>query len=316
MNTRVHYTAGAEVTRGYVRRIGLYLGEMFPVPVRAVSSVLLFLSFSSILARIHGTGTGMVSWMALTGSAGVFLLLLTLRLMDELKDRDIDAALFRERPLPSGRVLESDIRFSILLSVSLYLAVNAIFPAGFVAAAVTMGYAFLMFRFFFVPRLIRNSLPLALATHNPIVGLMLGTCAVVFASARGVPPAALAGTETVLLVAMYWAMSFAWEISRKIRSEEEENTYVTYSRILGRTGAVAVSAGAQTVTAGIGLYFSRTLGFSVLYDVLILAAYGLVMSAYVRFLVRPDARTSKLRPWSELFMIGVMAAGFLEGVLS
>lgn len=300
---------------GYARRMSLYLSEMFPLPIRVVSSALLFTSFCSIMGRIHAVEYPILSWTTLTGSASVLLLMLTLRLMDELKDTTTDRALFPERALPSGKVLESDIRFSILVSVSLYISVNVFRPESLAAAVVLIGYAFLMFKWFFIPGIMRKNLLLALATHNPIVKLMLTYCVVMFAAAAGLPLASLHAGDTLLLILMYWSMAFAWEICRKIRSDREEDEYVTYSRLFGKSGAVLLAAAAQSVTLVIALSLSARLGFSALYDVIILAGYAVVMSGHVRFLLRPSPRTSKLRPWGELYMLSVLLAGFIEGIV-
>ena len=54
-----------------------------------------------------------------------------LRLMDELKDQEVDRALFRDRPLPSGRIHEADIVFTLWVGIALFLAPNlaAVAPA-------------------------------------------------------------------------------------------------------------------------------------------------------------------------------------------
>ena len=192
------------------------------------------------------------------GIVSLFLFGLVLRLMDELKDRDIDQELFSYRPFPSGRVLESDIKVSLLATMALFLLINAWMGIAFLMAVILLGYSLLMFRFFFMPTILRRYLLLALVTHNPVVALTLLYVVAVFAVGQGLPLSGINWPQTLLLIVMFWAMLFAWEVARKIRSPEEENAYVTYSRILGRPGAVLLAGGAQTVSFVIGLYFFKT----------------------------------------------------------
>jgi len=135
--------------KGFGKRMRVYLREMFPPVPRLGSAALLYGSFTVLLARIHGVPGPLISPLALLGVWNVFALLLVLRLMDELKDREIDLALFKERPVPSGRVRESDIRASLAVMVVLYLGANAVTRPTFLAAAVVLGYALLMFKYFF-----------------------------------------------------------------------------------------------------------------------------------------------------------------------
>ena len=69
--------------------------------------------------------------------------------MDELKDLDIDRALFPERPLPAGRVKESDIKASLVAVIVIYLGANAVHGLTLLAAVVITAYALLMFKRFF-----------------------------------------------------------------------------------------------------------------------------------------------------------------------
>jgi 4-hydroxybenzoate polyprenyltransferase len=297
-------------------RLGTYLAEMFPVHIRLGEAFLLAGSFLILLEWTLGYEADVFSLATLVGALSVFLLLLTLRLMDELKDLQIDLQLFRDRPLPSGQVRRSDIRIALASAATAFLAINLLVGSAFWSSVLVMGYAFLMFRYFFIPEMLRRNLLLNLATHNPVVPLMLGYLVAVLAAERGIAIPASALPNVLLLVLGYWGMMFAWEIARKIRSEEEENEYVTYSRLLGRRGAVAVAAGAQAVTVIACLHLSQALSLSVVFPVLVLAGYGIVLFGHIRFLVRPSPRTSRLRPLAEAFILSVFAAVGVEYLIT
>jgi len=297
---------------GFPKRMRIYLGEMYPVFPRLLAAALLTISFFFFLERIHGVPTMIFSPGTLVGIWSIFALLLILRLMDELKDREIDRELFHERPVPAGKVLESDIGFSLTVVIALYVVVNLCFGKVLWMSLGVLGYAFLMFKYFFIPRILRKHLLLNLTTHNPIIPIMLSYLVILFSIQYQIPWRNMRWDLIALLVAMYWSMSFAWEIARKVRSAEEENAYVTYSQIFGRTGAVLVAGSTQTMAFVIGLYFYLTLSFSEVFLAILLTGYGLTLWGHVRFIFRPNPVTSKLKPFAERYILSVFIARIVQ----
>jgi 4-hydroxybenzoate polyprenyltransferase len=287
----------------------LYLREMFPPAPRLLMAVLLYASFASVLARLHRWPAGTPRELAL-GAWSVFAMMLVLRLMDELKDLEVDRVLFASRPVPSGRVLESDIRASLLAAAGLYLGAHAGAGPSFWTALAVLAYAVLMLRWFFVPDLMRPRLLLTLATHNPVIPLLLLHLAAVAAHARGRLHAIDAGV-LLSLIAVYWMPLLAWEIARKIRAPAEENAYVTYSRLLGPAGAVWLAAAAQTVALLLGSWLGHLGDFRPGWFLCAGAGWLIAQAAHVRFLLRPCPATSHLRPFAELFLVALFLAGFL-----
>jgi 4-hydroxybenzoate polyprenyltransferase len=298
--------------KGFAERMAEYLGEMYPIPRFLGNWLLLYAGFSAILARIHGIRLDLFSWHSAVGIISLFLFGLILRLMDELKDRDIDRELFSHRPFPSGRVLESDIKVSLLATMALFLLINSWMGITFLMALILLGYSLLMFRFFFIPRILRQYLLLALVTHNPVVALTLLYVVAVFAFGQGLAPSEVHWPPTILLIVMFWAMLFAWEVARKIRSPKEENAYVTYSRILGLPGAVLLAGGAQTLSFIIGLYFFKTLSLSLVFLAFLTIGYGRTVWAYTHFLMAPSPSTSKLKPCAEQYTLITSLAGIFD----
>ncbi len=298
--------------RGFAGRMRVYLGEMYPVPLRLAMSALLCLSFLTFLARIHDRRPSLLSFHTISGILGIFSFGLILRLMDELKDREIDRELFHGRPLPSGRVLESDIKVSLAVIIGFYLLVNAWMGKAFGMALVLLSYSLLMFKFFFIPRILKRYLLLNLATHNPVVPLMHLYIVFVFSVEHHLSLRQIDWPPTLLLIAMFWSMLFAWEIDRKIRSREEENAYVTYSQILGRHGAVFLAGGAQTLTFAIGLYLYRSLSLSLAFPALMAIGYVRTVWAHTRFILNPSSITSKLKPFAEQYVLAVLLARLLD----
>jgi len=298
--------------KGFLKRMKIYLAEMYPVPTRLLTAALLNISFFSFLERIHDMQTMIFSPSTFIGIWSIFALLLILRLMDELKDGEIDRELFQQRPVPSGKALESDIWFSLAVVIVLYLAANLWVGGVLWMPLVVLGYSLLMFRYFFIPRVLRKYLLLNLATHNPIIPIMLSYLVILFSVERQLPWRNMRWSSIALLIAMYWSMSFAWEIARKIRSQEEENAYVTYSQILGRVGAVLAAGTAQTIAFSIGLYFYWTLSFSKVFLAILSVGYGMTMWGHVRFILRPNPVTSKLKPFAERYILSVFIARIVQ----
>jgi hypothetical protein len=198
-----------------------------------------------------------------------------------------------------------------LVSV-LYLAANLLAGAAVRAAVLVLVYAILMFVRFFFPRTLRRSLLLTLATHNPIVALMLWYVVVLFLVEHDLAWNKVRWELVLLLIAMYWAVSFAWEIARKIRCREEEDAYVTYSRIFGRTRATLVAGAAQSLAWGIGLYLCVALSLSWSFAAILTAGYAITMWAHGRFILRPSRLTSKLRTFAEAYIMTLLIAGIAE----
>ena len=317
MNTRVNTGIAAPLAlrpaRGYWGRMWVYLREMYPLPARFVTAMLLYLSFTLLLAAIQGRRPlWEFSWILLGGLGG-FLLAFILRLMDELKDSLIDRQLFPERPVPSGRVTLTDIRITLWATGALFLLLHLNAGAAMFSATALLAYSLLMFRYFFLSPRWKSKLLVNLATHNPVVAVLLLHYIVLFALQYGIPWGDLR-LELLVPVGMYWFLLLSWELCRKVRYREEETDYQTYSRIFGPVGAVAVAWCVQTLAVGAGLFVASTGGLSVAYLVVLLAAYAWLIRGEVRFLTRKLASGRPLCATAEQFAGLVMSAAFIEFV--
>jgi len=297
---------------GYFSRMKIYFTEMYPIHRHLLVSTLSYISLMVFFGSVHRLDPPVVSFFTFIGIWSLMAITLMMRLMDELKDKDIDRKLFSDRPLPSGKVFESDIKFSLVVVISLFLAANIWTAPTFWSALLILGYSMLMFKHFFMPRLLQENLLLTLATHNLLVPMVYGYLMVLSSIQNGIEILNVNWVYAVALIIMYWSMFFAWEIVRKIRSSEEENEYVTYSQILGPMGAVLVGGAAQWVTFIIGLYFYWTLSLSLFFLVILTSGYIVTLGSYVRFILKPTPKTSNLRPFAEQYILCVFIAQILE----
>ncbi|MCH7965318.1 MAG: hypothetical protein IH852_15420 [Bacteroidetes bacterium] len=299
---------------GFITRIGIYLKEMFPIPQRLIYSMLMYISFAIIASKIHSVTLDAASPIHFIGIINVFTILLILRLMDELKDKDLDEDLFSERPLPSGRVRESDISFSLIALIVLFITINVFNWITLLAALTVLCYTLLMFRYFFIPKILRRYLLLNLATHNPVIPIIIIFLWIMFGAQNDLPLSSLFNHYSVLLVVWFWLLLFSWEITRKIKSPEEENEYVTYSQIFGYIGAVIIAAVVQTLTFIISIYFFLIFNLSWFYLLTVTFAYIIVISGHVRFIHIPNSSTSKLKYFTEAYILTLFLAVIIDYV--
>lgn len=297
---------------GYLARMRAYLGEMFPWGPMGLAAVAAYVGLAGFARLVHGVALPLLARHTVVGAFACFDLLLILRLMDELKDEAIDRALFPARPLPSGRVRRADIQVSLGIAVAAYLAVNALGGLAFVGALVLLGYAWLMYRRFFVPDLLLRSLPLTLATHNPIIPLMVLHGFAVALRAAEVPPDRIQWWPVLAFTGIVAAAFLGWELARKIRAPADEDAYVTYSRLLGPAGAVATTAAVQGIGVALGLWLWQRYALSWTYPALLAGSWALNGYAFVRYVRAPTTRTARLKPFAQGNLFVVLAAQVLE----
>jgi hypothetical protein len=217
------------------KRILIYLNEMYPI-TSFLGSFLTTITLQHLMLKLNNQPINFSLTLVLS-SISVVLFSLLIRVMDEFKDLPDDLINFPNRPLPSGRVLKKDLHvlgwFTVVTSLSLSFYVSL--DSG-IAALVVLFYSFLMLKWFWMENKIRNSLPLALVTHHPIVILHFAYLAVSLYSVNG-----LQDFSTVVPALLLALLFTNWEISRKTRYPEDETNYTTYSKIWGMKVPLIIS---------------------------------------------------------------------------
>jgi len=296
-----------------ISRMKIYLHEMYPVPQRLLASFLMTSGFLALLSGLCVRPFRLDSLEVIIGTMAVFMLMLILRLMDELKDLEIDKTLFAHRPVPSGRVYEKDIHISLIVLCLGFILIHTYRAEVLISAILLLGYCGLMYKYFFIPNILRRYLLLNLATHNPVIALVFGHITVIFLS--GSDNGSAADPVLILpLILSFWASLFAWEIARKIRSPREEDAYVTYSQIFGRTGAVAIAAFAQLAALVLFLIIIFRLGLPIMAGLPMIVAFPGLVLGYLRFLKYPVPRNADLKMQAEGYIL-VMGVNSLITVL-
>jgi 4-hydroxybenzoate polyprenyltransferase len=167
---------------------------------------------------------------------------LHLRIVDELKDADVDRRGRPSRPLPRGLVTEHELSVAaaglLLLAVALAATIGVGPLVWFLPAA---GYMLLADAEFFARERIHRDVVVYALVHSPIVPLLM-----VFGWWAG--PAAASSPALAGLVLLGWGVGLGLEVARKTYAPDEERPFVeTYSSALGHRRAVELAAGSMAV---------------------------------------------------------------------
>lgn len=203
---------------------------MFPIIPRLFLGLIVFNEIYFLVLLNYGITSFHIGLQELIGAYTIFAFYMWLRIADDFKDYELDKRLFKERPLPSGKVKKSDLILvcSMVLLVSVIL--NAMYMNNFIFFVVLHIYGYLMSKWFFKKNKIQSSLPLALITHNP-VQIFVNIYVISFTCIKyQLHPFSL---TTCLVAFTLYFPSLIWELSRKIRAPQEETEYVTYSKLFG-----------------------------------------------------------------------------------
>ncbi len=213
-----------------LKRLQIYFKEMYPIIPRIVLGLIIFFEIYFIVLLNSGITEFNIGIQEIIGTYTVFAFLMWLRIADDLKDYETDKKLFKERPLPSGRVKKKDIIIVCIIVEAIAIALNIMFMNNILFFIILYGYGYLMSKWFFQKSKIQPCLPLALITHNP-VQMFVNLYIISFTCIKySISPFSL--TTVMALFTLYFP-ALIWEISRKIKAPKDENEYVTYSKLFG-----------------------------------------------------------------------------------
>lgn len=266
-----------------LKRIGIYLKEMFPPLPRFFVGAVIFFEIYFVLLLNYGVTDFTVGLQEAVGVFTVTAFLMVLRIADDIKDAEADKRLFPQRPLPSGRVKRSDLKVLLALVTGLLLLVNILFMNNLLWFFFLFTYGVLMSLWFFQRDKIQNNLLLAVVTHNPVM-MVLNIYIISFTVIKyDLPGLTLI---TVLLAFTLYFPSLIWEVARKIRAPQEETEYVTYSKIYGYKKATRFVQVLTLVDIVTNLILVQAINRPVM---VLLAVNALVMTWYFqRFIKDPN----------------------------
>ncbi|MBA2405654.1 MAG: hypothetical protein H0V66_12830 [Bdellovibrionales bacterium] len=290
-----------------LKRISIYLNEMFPV-TSFLGTLLTGFALQITYLRLFVQPVQFHYQIVFSGIV-ITAVTLLIRIMDEFKDFEDDKRNFPTRPLPSGKVLPSDLKVLAGICVASILLLSLTSLNLFLFGLCTLGFTVLMLKWFFIEEQMRKSLPLALVTHHPIVffnivylllGLIETFPALDWSKAYLILPVALIFTN--------------WEISRKIRTPQGETDYTTYSKIWGPRVAITFSLLLQlTYTVTVYLIFNQ-LATPFFLRVVFLGLMAIMYIPSLRFLINLELKAPlKTNAESQILLIigFLIAASYL-----
>lgn len=245
------------------QRLWIYQRERFPLPLHSLLVAALTLGVSGFASAGDGWPAVQNMIAAFVVALGFFLLL---RITDEFKDAEDDAAYRPYRPVPRGLVTLRQLAgvglVVVLVQLSLTLWLGRQLLPYLIAAWVLMA---LMSQEFFVGEWLRAHPIVYMLSHMFILPLIDFYLLAAAWQGHGAPPIAfgwfLAGTYTNGIV---------FEIGRKVRTVEDEEVGVeTYSALWGIQRATAawllaiLVAGLSGMLAGWTVKESATVGLAI-----------------------------------------------------
>ncbi len=213
-----------------LKRLNIYFKEMYPIIPRLFLGAVVFLEIYFIVLLNNGVTDFHISPAEFIGGFTVFSFLCWLRIADDFKDYELDCRLFKERPLPSGRVTKKDLGIFVGILISVTIILNVIFMNNLPFFFFLYIYGTLMSLWFFSKKKIQKSLPLALVTHNPVQMIM--NIYIISFTCIKYGLSAFTLTNVLAAFTLYFP-ALIWEVSRKIKAPEDETEYVTYSKLFG-----------------------------------------------------------------------------------
>jgi len=213
-----------------LKRLNIYFKERYPIIPRFALGLIVFLEIYFIVLLNNEVLRFQIGIQEIVGSFTVFAFLFWLRVADDLKDYETDKKLFKERPLPSGRVKIKDVVIVCTIIQAMAIILNLIFMNNIVFLVILYVYGYLMSKWFFQKSKIQPNLMLAVITHNP-VQMIVNLYIISFTCIKySLNPFSL--TTIMALFTLYFP-ALIWEIARKIKAPKDENDYTTYSKLFG-----------------------------------------------------------------------------------
>lgn len=213
----------------FIKRLALYLIERFSLYFITPALILHFLFIVNYF-------TSYFNDFRIVPFLTFYLFFVSMRLLDELKDKSHDDIYYNQRPVQRGLISLNEIG-SLLSGIIFFLLIinfSLNTGGGNLYFILLLGYLYLMRYEFFIRNYIRKRLMLYLALHQAVIVLLI---LYIFASYG----ANIHSLNSWVFVGLNLLIILSAEIARKIRSTKEDQTgNDTYSSFLGRKTAVVL----------------------------------------------------------------------------
>ncbi len=228
----------------------IFIKERFPLPSHLLM-ILLFVGGHLALLRSAGTqvliADGIIVFLA------ILIFFFKMRLYDEIKDYDLDCQINKDRPLPRGLLKVSDVKNGIWVCLVLEISLMSLLGVkATLSFMIAIFYSLLMYKEFFIPKLLRPHLTTYAVSHTIVtIPMSLAIFSALTERYSWNMPSHL-----VYFSLANWLVFNIFEFGRKTFStQEERNAVESYSKIFHRWGAVllvlSMAAGTLPLLAAI-----------------------------------------------------------------
>jgi len=204
---------------------------------------------------------------------GVLLFFFKLRLYDEIKDFEYDKNFYPDRPLPRNLLNKNDLLKVIFFIIIIEILIFSLYGIyALIAIVVSIGYSLLMFKEFFISKLLRSSLLFYALTHTLVVIFISFTVFLCFfKKIDGFP------FHLIYFVFGNWFIFNIFEFTRKIFLKAEEKKGIdSYSKIYGKIGSVFLVLSSVLFSAYlINISINVSIKNFLLFYILIIYIFGL-----------------------------------------
>ena len=276
----------------FLKRLNAYIAERFPLHSHLCMVIIYFLA-NQFLAQVLGNpGNPLrIGWFTALGMLFLFCIFFHLRVFDEHKDYDDDIKHYPERILSRGLITLGHLKIlgGIVIVVEIICAAISGWSA-MVAVGITIIFSWILLHEFFIKRWLKAHFIIYAISHMLIMPLMTAT---IFSFTMRRP-----FWEAPFLFWAYAAADFFafanWEISRKIRLEEDEIEGVSsYSKELGLYTAGYVVLVLRIINTVIAWFVGIYLELGLFYYIGLIVLFLLTLYGLLRFRFKTNRKTAK-----------------------
>ena len=294
------------------RRLQAYLDERFPL----LANVLLIFSFYSsnqfLAHALNQPGAPMrYDLRSVLGFFTIVLFFLHMRIFDDHKDYASDCLHFPDRVLQRGIVTLGELKWVAAFAILCEIAFATICgkPA-LTAWLVAFSYTVLMLKEFFVAEWLKQRFLLYASVHMVVMPLLAMTVWS-FTTERSIleiPP-------------WYWLYSlvsyflaFNWEVSRKIRSPDDEIDGVdSYTRLYGTYGAAYLVVAIRVIATVLVCLVGYHLALSFWFYFVLMTLFLICMIGFIQYRLDTSSRTgSRMELYSGIYILSFDLALAIE----
>jgi len=223
-----------------IKGLGIFIRERFTPAVNIPMIGLFVLGHFAFQLAIFDLPVNWKQFFLLFISITCFFL--KMRSYDEIKDYQLDCQINPHRPLPRGVIKHKDLIFLILFCVGaewclFFMANNWQFNNALAMYSFAIFYSFLMFKEFFIPKIIRPHLTTYAVIHTVVtVWMSLSLSWLIL-------PDGIGTSDLFFCFALAaWSLFNLYEFGRKTFASNEERANIdSYSSVWGKGGAVVLS---------------------------------------------------------------------------